>query len=135
MYIILVNYFFELVFPFQTTCIPIGVSQFRRHLPKRIHFFNLVMSNPSCPPSSDEILKSLRTQFKKLNELYEESLKVNNDLKNKLKCESKNRDLIKSLKRQRTYLGMFMINSLSQAKKCRFLFYKLYFSPADGTYC
>ena len=73
------------------------------------------MSNPSCPPSSDEILKSLQIRFKKLKELYEESLKVNNDLKNK---ESKNRDFIKSLKRQRTYLGMFMINSLSQAKKC-----------------
>ena len=66
------------------------------------------MSNPSCAPSSDEILKSLRTQFKVLNELYDESLKVNNDLKNKLKFESKNRVFIKSLKRQRTYLGMFI---------------------------
>ena len=73
------------------------------------------MSNPSCPPSSDEILKSLQTGFKILAKLYEEALKEINDLKNN---ESKNPEFIKSLKRQRTYLGMFMINSLSQAKKC-----------------
>ena len=68
------------------------------------------MSNPSCPPSSDEILKSLRTRFKILQEVYEESLKVNNDLANKLKFESKNQELIKSLKRQRTYLGRFIFS-------------------------
>ena len=63
------------------------------------------MSNPSCPPSSDEILKSLRTRFKELTELNEEALREINYLKNK---ESKNQDFIKSLKRQRTYLGMFI---------------------------
>ena len=49
----------------------------------------------SCPPTEDEILSSLRTQYNKLN----------SKLENELMQESKNKEAIKSLKQQRTYLG------------------------------
>ena len=52
----------------------------------------------SCPPSKDEILSSLRTHCDKLR-------KLNNKLEDELMQESKNKEAIKSLKQQRTYLG------------------------------
>ena len=94
------------------------------------------MSNPSCAPSSDEILKSLRTRFKVLQDAYEESLKVNNDLANKLKFESKNQELIKSLKRQRTYLGRFIFSyCFIIVLLSIIIFSNSVFSQENRTYC
>ena len=66
----------------------------------------------SCPPSSDEILSSLRKQFGKLSEDYKELRRLNNELEDELMQESKNKDIIKSFKQQRTYLGTFDLFSI-----------------------
>merc|ERR1712176_979697 len=56
----------------------------------------------SCPPSKDEILSFLRTQYDKLRTQYN---KLNNELEEaQLMQESKHKGIIKSLKQQRTYL-------------------------------
>ena len=64
----------------------------------------------SCPPSSDEILSSLRKQFDRLSEDYKELRRLNKELEDRLMQESKNKEFINSLKKQRTYLGKFNLN-------------------------
>ena len=59
----------------------------------------------SCPPSNDEIVSSLQNQLGALNKDYKELRKTNNDLEDRLMDDSRNKELIRSLKRQRTYLG------------------------------
>ena len=61
----------------------------------------------SCPPTCDEMLSSVRTQFGKLSEDYKELQRLNRELEDELLHESKNKEIIKSLKQQRTYLGRF----------------------------
>ena len=59
----------------------------------------------SCPPSGDEIVSSLRKQLGAMNEDYKKLRKTNNDLEDRLMDDSRNKEFIRSLKRQRTYLG------------------------------
>ena len=69
----------------------------------------------SCPPSKDEILSSLRTQYDKLR-------KLNNELEEaQLMQESRNKEIIKSLKQQRTYLGRFNFFTLIQENTTKYL--------------
>ena len=59
----------------------------------------------SCPPSGNEIVGSLRKQLGAMNEDYKKLRKTNNDLEDRLMDDSRNKEFIRSLKRQRTYLG------------------------------
>ena len=68
----------------------------------------------SCPPSRFEILSSLRNRFLKLSEDYKELQRVNKELQrlnkeleDELIQESRNKEIIKSLKQQRSHLGRF----------------------------
>ena len=65
----------------------------------------------SCPPSGDELVSSLRKQLGALNEDYKKLRKINNDLEDRLMDDSRNKELIRSLKRQRTYLGKLNIGA------------------------
>ena len=71
---------------------------------------NILTMWQSCPPTSDEILSSLRKQFERLSEDYKELRRLNKELEDRLIQQSKNREFINSLKKQRTYLGKFNLN-------------------------
>ena len=66
----------------------------------------------SCPPSRGEILSSLRNQFGKLSEDYKELQRLNKELEDELIQVSKNKEIIMSLKQQRTHLGRFDLSAL-----------------------
>ena len=71
----------------------------------------------SCPPSRFEILSSLRNRFLKLSEDYNELQRLNKELEDELIQESRNKEIIKSLKQQRSHLGRFDFSALVPKSK------------------
>ena len=85
----------------------------------------------SCPPSRFEILSSLRNRFLKLSEDYNELQRLNKELEDELIQESRNKEIIKSLKQQRSHLGRFgfpqLYRRVKQNKNELFLVHKIRF--------
>ena len=73
----------------------------------------------SCPPSRFEILSSLRNRFLKLSEDYNELQRLNKELEDELIQESRNKEIIKSLKQQRSHLGRFDFSALVPKSKIK----------------
>ena len=73
----------------------------------------------SCPPSRFEILSSLRNRFLKLSEDYNELQRLNKELEDELIQESRNKEIIKSLKQQQTHLGKFDVSALVSKSKTK----------------
>ena len=73
----------------------------------------------SCPPSRFEILSSLRNQFVKLSEDNKKLQRLNKELEDELIQESRNKEIIKSLKQQQTHLGKFDVSALVPKSKTK----------------
>lgn len=73
----------------------------------------------SCPPSRFEILSSLRNQFVKLSEDHKELQRLSKELEDELIQESRNKEIIKSLKQQRTHLGRFDFSAFVPKRKTK----------------
>ena len=73
----------------------------------------------SCPPSRFEILSSLRNQFVKLREDYKKLERLNKELEDELIQASRNKEIIKCLKQQRSHLGRFDFSALVPQSKTK----------------